>query len=146
MLTTMVAAAQDSETPAEKLMSAKTLTCTFPVVATGTWKDGVPQATTHPATRTFRFENIDVDEGTASLAGSAGDFHLIVQRMSDTLHFMQSFASGALYMTTVFPSENADGKLKAVHSRHEYVEVALPGFTSQPEQYYGECEADPPSS
>jgi len=27
-----------------------------------------------------------------------------------------------------------------VHTRHEYTEVRLPGFTSRPEQYYGECE------
>jgi hypothetical protein len=27
-----------------------------------------------------------------------------------------------------------------VHSRHEYYPTALPGFTSSPEQYYGECE------
>jgi len=28
-----------------------------------------------------------------------------------------------------------------VHARHEYTEVSLPGYTSRPEQYYGECEA-----
>ncbi len=33
------------------------------------------------------------------------------------------------------------GKLKAVHTRHEYTEVSLPGYTSRPEQYYGECDA-----
>jgi len=31
------------------------------------------------------------------------------------------------------------GKLRAVHTRHEYTEVSLPGFTSRPEQYYGDC-------
>ena len=34
-----------------------------------------------------------------------------------------------------------DGKLRAVHTRHEYTEVSLPGFTSRPEQYYGDCTA-----
>jgi hypothetical protein len=27
-----------------------------------------------------------------------------------------------------------------MHSRHEYTDVSLPGYTSSPEQYYGECE------
>jgi hypothetical protein len=40
----------------------------------------------------------------------------------------------------VFDKENTPGKYKAVHTRHEYTEVSLPGFTSRPEQYYGECE------
>jgi len=55
------------------------------------------------------------------------------------VHFMQVFRTGPLYTTTVF-DKDANGKLKAVHSRHEYFAVPLPGATSSPEQYYGECE------
>ena len=55
---------------------------------------------------------------------------------------MQSFRDGPLYITTVFNKESRAGKLKAVHTRHEYADVALPGFTSSPEQYYGECEVE----
>jgi hypothetical protein len=29
--------------------------------------------------------------------------------------------------------------MRAVHTRHEYTMISLPGFTSRPEQYYGEC-------
>jgi hypothetical protein len=59
------------------------------------------------------------------------------------LHFMQAFRTGPLYTTTVFDTGEKSGKLKAVHSRHEYFSVPLPGATSSPEQYYGECEIQP---
>ena len=57
------------------------------------------------------------------------------------MHFMQSFRTGPLYTTTVFEKETSPGKFKAVHSRHEYFTIPVPGATSSPEQYYGECEA-----
>jgi hypothetical protein len=41
----------------------------------------------------------------------------------------------------VFDKETRAGRLQAVHTRHEYTAVSLPGFTSRPEQYYGDCEA-----
>jgi hypothetical protein len=53
---------------------------------------------------------------------------------------MQAFRTGPLYTTTVFEAGAAGGRFKAVHSRHEYFAVPLPGATSSPEQYYGECE------
>ena len=31
----------------------------------------------------------------------------------------------------------------AVHTRHEYTDVLLIGFTSRPEQYYGDCAIGP---
>ena len=60
-----------------------------------------------------------------------------------TLHLMTIDNAGPLYVTTVFDKETPGGKLKAVHTRHEYTDVSLPGFTSRPEQYYGECEVGP---
>jgi hypothetical protein len=56
------------------------------------------------------------------------------------LHFMQVTSPGALYTTTVFDQVSRPGKLKAVHTRHEWQAFALPGYSSRPEQYYGECE------
>jgi hypothetical protein len=29
----------------------------------------------------------------------------------------------------------------AVHTRHEYTDISLPGFTSRPEMYIGDCAA-----
>jgi hypothetical protein len=133
-----------AQSAAERLARAQTLTCTFTRMATGTWTDGKVETAEKPATLTLKFVNINLDEGTAQMSGVTGQFQLVVQRSGETVHFMQVFLAGALYMTTVFPKDNPGGKLKAVHSRHEFVDVSLPGFTSRPEQYYGECEPGRP--
>jgi hypothetical protein len=122
--------------------TAKSLRCTFPLSATGTWKkEGPPDATVKPATLVLLFETIDTDEGTARLRSGSVGSDIVVRLSGGYLHFIQSFRTGPLYTTTVFGKETSGGKLKAVHSRHEYFAVPLPGATSSPEQYYGECEA-----
>ena len=60
-----------------------------------------------------------------------------------TLHLVQAFREGPLYVTTVFPKETRGGRLQAAHTRHEYTLVSMPGYTSRPEQYIGECELGP---
>jgi len=122
------------------LASAKSLSCVFPVYATGTWTKGEPEASVKPAQLSFRFEAIDTQDGTAEVVGPFGPSHIIARLADRYLHFMQIFTAGPLYTTTVFDRQTRDGKLQAVHTRHEYTEVSLPGFTSRPEQYYGECE------
>ena len=86
-----------------------------------------------------RFIKINADEGTADAIGAFGPSEIIVRLSNGTLHFMQSYREGPLYITTVWPKETHNGFLQAVHTRHEFTEVSLPGFTSRPEQYYGEC-------
>ena len=127
----------------EKLAGVKTLKCEFPLFVLGHWtKDGEPQAEVTPTTMSIRFEAIDTEEGTARAIGKFGPSDIIVKLSSGTLHFMQVFREGPLYTTTVFAKESRGGKLKAVHTRHEFTDVSLPGFTSRPEQYYGECEVE----
>ena len=135
-----------SDTPAQKsvrdkLAAAKSVTCEFPIYATGTWTKGEPQAEVKAVTFSLRFIEINTDDGTARLASGFGNFDIIVRLSEGALHFIQ-FRRGPLYTTTIFDRESREGKLKAVHSRHEYIEIFLPGFTSRPEQYYGECEVE----
>src|SRR5712692_350836 len=99
-----------------------------------------PLVETKPATLALGFEEIDVDEGSARVVGAFGPADIIVRLSSGTLHLVQSFREGPLYATTIFPYETRPGRLRAVHTRHEFTEVSLPGFTSRPEQYYGACE------
>lgn len=125
---------------------AKSLSCVFPVMATASWKNGEPVAEIKAAKLSLEYDTIEPQEGSARYAG--GDTNLavsdiIAQLSGGSLHLMQTSRSGAVYITTVYPSESRGGKLKAVHARHEYTEVTLPGYTSRPEQYYGECEAKP---
>jgi hypothetical protein len=133
-----VAAAQTRT--ADRLAAAKSVSCQFTTMSIGVWsKAGVSQADTKPATLTIGFEAIEPDDGTAIVVGPFGPSDIIVRLSMGTLHFVQAFREGPLYTTTIFSSETRDGKLKAAHTRHEYTDVSLPGYTSRPEQYYGEC-------
>lgn len=136
--TTLVA--QVPNLPAPRLTTAKTIRCTFTAQATGTWKDGVAEAATRPAKLSLGFSGIDTDDGTANASGDGGKSHVTVRVVGNYLNFMQVDAYGALYVTTVFNTETKNGRLLAVHTRHEYTPVQLPGLTSRPEQYYGDCE------
>ena len=123
------------------LATAKRLRCTFQTGAVGTWnKDGSIDARVRTPKLILLFEQIDTDEGTAKQRNGSTLSDIVVKQTGGYLHFMQSFRSGPLYTTTVFDKETTPGKFKAVHSRHEYFTIPVPGATSSPEQYYGECE------
>lgn len=124
---------------ADKLASAKAVECAFSVYATVVWKSGAADATLKPSKLSFGFDSINTDEGTARVVGKFGPSDIIVRFSSGVLHFIQSFREGPLYATTIFPMEMPGGRLQAVHTRHENTLIALPGFTSKPEQYYGDC-------
>jgi hypothetical protein len=124
----------------DRLSAITRLDCTFTKSAAGIWnKDGV-DAQVKNGRLSVRFTSIKADEGTAEVVDDAGPSDIVARLAQGTLHFIQIFQAGALYVTTVFPKETHDSKLLAVHTRHEYTDVSLPGFTSRPEQYYGECE------
>ena len=123
-----------------RLADVTEATCAFSLVATGTWTDGEPEAELDPSTLTFRFVGIDTDAATADAEGLFGPSHIITRLSGDYLHFVQMFNAGPLYVTTIIDRETSDGKLMAVQTRHEYTDVRLAGYTSRPEQYYGECE------
>ena len=139
----MLSLAQGMATPAAAqtgLADITQATCTFSLVATGTWTEGEPEVELDPSTLSVRFVEIDADAATANIEGRYGESHLITRLSGDYLHFMQLFSVGPLYVTTIIDRETTDGKLMAAHSRHEYTDVRLTGHTSRPEQYYGECE------
>jgi hypothetical protein len=123
-----------------KLAAAKNLKCTFPLVAVGTWGAKEPEAKVKSANLVLQFVDINTDEGTARMDSSYGAYDITLRYAGGYLHFIQSFLDGQLYTTTVLEKQTNGGKLKAMHSRHEFTDFALPGFTSSPEQYYGECE------
>ena len=121
------------------LASATRIDCVFPLVATGTWTDGEPRADVKPSKLSVAFDSINTQEGTARAIGEFGPIQIVARLAATTLHLLQVSNDGPVYITTVFNKVSRDGKLKAVHTRHEYTDVSLPGFTSRPEQYYGEC-------
>ena len=126
------------------LASARSLRCTFQLSVAGTWtSDGAAETALKTPKLILLFESIDTDEGTAKMRNGTMLSDIVARLAGGYLHFMQSFRSGPLYTTTVFDKETSQGKFKAVHSRHEYFTIPVPGATSSPEQYYGECEIRP---
>lgn len=132
--------AQVPNAPSARLSKLTGLRCTFTRMATGTWKAGEPVAATRDAKLAVAFNAVDTQDGTAEAVGDSGKSHITVRLVGPYLHLMQMDPYGALYVTTVMDVETRAGRLQAAHSRHEYTPVQLPGLTSRPEQYYGECE------
>ena len=139
LLWTSTAQAQSSA--ARPLANAKRIRCAFSLIASGSWTGDLTKADVKPSKLVLEFEGINTDEGTAEQkATGTGKYDIIVRYAEGYLHFIQSFLNGPLYTTTVLEKKTPSGKFKAMHSRHEFTDFALPGFTSNPEQYYGECE------
>jgi hypothetical protein len=139
---TCAAAGQVPDAPPPILASAGSLDCRFTVMSTGTWKDGVAEAAVKPATLTVGFRTIDVDENTAESIVSGAKSHITVRLSGNYLHLMQTEPYGALYVTTVFATTTSKGRLQATHTRHEFTPVSVPGLTSRPEMYVGDCAVE----
>jgi hypothetical protein len=133
--------AQDPPNPLTKVTALK---CRFPVAVSGTWKNG--EAVANPRTQELLISvtAIDVGDGTAEVAGTAGKAFVSAVLSGWSLYFVEN-SVGQLNVTTVFAQETAPGKLKAVHSRHGYLQMQVGKFISEPSvsQNYGECEIVP---
>ena len=126
------------------IAKATGLRCSFSSQTKADWRaDGAADISTAKSALTLRFEGIDTDAGTAELKTGSMTSELIVRASEGYLNFLQVFRTGPIYTTTVFDAGSRGGRFKAVHSRHEYLAPRLPGATSTPEQYYGECEIVP---
>ena len=124
-----------------KLADVKSVRCEFPMITTGTWaKDGTPSAETEPSEMSLQYDDIDTEEGSASVIGLSGRLYIITRLSGVNLHLLAIERAGPLYITTVFDKPARPGRYKAAHSRHEFTDVSLPGYTSRPEQYVGDCE------
>jgi hypothetical protein len=130
-------------TPRQRLAGASSANCTFSAVATAEWAPNGPQAVVKSAKLTVAFDSINADEGSGRALGDFGPLGVVVRLSGTALHFLQTSLEGPIYLTTIFSKETRPGYLLAAHTRHEFTDVSLPGFTSRPEQYYGECTVRP---
>lgn len=129
------------------LGEVKRLKCAFTQKALGTWdKELAPVIENLPAKLSMVFDNVDTQDATANVtdvtAPDAGAPHITVRVLANNLHFLAMNISGSVYLTTVFADRESrtSGNFKAVHTRHEFTPTRLTGWTSRPEQYYGQCE------
>ena len=133
------AVAQVPDPSPARLVNARALDCRFTTMSTGTWKNGEAETSTKPAKVSVGFKAISTDDGTAESTVSGARSHITVRLSGNYLHLMQMEPFGALYVTTVFATETKTGRLQAVHTRHEFTPVQVPGLTSRPEMYVGDC-------
>jgi hypothetical protein len=145
LLLALSAASPAGQAPAEEppnpLAALKRLKCRFPVATSAVWKGGDPQAQVKTQELLFDINAIDVQDGTAEYLGTAGRAYVTAVLSGWSLYFVEN-AVGQLNVTTVFAQEAAPKKLKAVHSRHGYLQMTVGRFIAEPSvsQNYGECE------
>lgn len=127
--------------PPNPLATLKRLKCRFPVATSAVWKGGDPQAQVKTQELLFDINAIDVQDGTAEYFGTAGRAYVTAVLSGWSLYFVEN-AVGQLNVTTVFAQEASPKKLKAVHSRHGYLQMTVGRFIAEPSvsQNYGECE------
>lgn len=140
ILASSVAQGQSSEPP-NPLTTVKSLKCQFPAATSATWKGGQAQAQTKTQEMQFTISAIDTQDGTAEFMGTAGKAYVTAVLSGWSMYFVES-AVGQLNVTTVFAQEASPKKLKAVHSRHGYLQMQVGRFISEPSvsQNYGDCE------
>jgi hypothetical protein len=139
----LTAAAQTTEK--NPLAQVKHLKCQFSVYASGSWtKAQEPQAQVRqPETLQLEIDEIDADSGSGRVTGTAGPAEVTALLTISSLHFMERSVTGTLNITTVFSGDPGATTFRAVHTRHDYLPMSLPGFQSEPSvsQHYGVCEA-----
>jgi hypothetical protein len=129
-------------TATNPLATVKSLKCKFPVYAVVSWKNGQPEAQIKQAQMfSLDFDEIDADDGTARVTSTSGATHITALLTVSSLHLMERSVTGTLNITTVFSSDKGATTWRAVHSRHDYLPMSIPGFVSEPtvSQNYGEC-------
>jgi len=143
-----VAAALDASaqtTDKNPLAQVKHLKCRFSVYASASWsKTQEPQAQVRqPETLSLDIDDIDTDSGSGRVTGTAGPVEVTALLTISSLHFMERSVTGTLNITTVFAGDPEAKTFRAVHARHDYLPMSLPGYQSEPSvsQHYGVCEA-----
>jgi hypothetical protein len=127
----------------QRLARTTGLDCTFSAMAAGSWEAGTAAVKLAPTNLHVTFTGIDADDATAYVAGSVGTSPVVARFSNYYLHLMQMHSAGHVYMTTVLAKETKNGRMMAVHTRHEYADVSVPGLTSTPETYFGDCALVP---
>jgi hypothetical protein len=133
--------AQEPVEPPNPLTTVKRLKCRFPAAASAVWKGGEAQVQTKTQELQFEINAIDPQDGTAEYQGTAGRSYVTAVLSGWSIYFVEN-SVGQLNVTTVFAQEASPKKLKAVHSRHGYLQMQVGRYIAEPSvsQNYGECE------
>jgi hypothetical protein len=137
-------AAHAQTTEKNPLAQVKSLKCRFSIYASGSWtKTQEAQAQVRqPEMLSLEIDEIDTDSGSGRVTGTAGPADVTALLTLSSLHFMERSVTGTLNITTVFAGAEGAKTFRAVHARHDYLPMSLPGYQSEPSvsQHYGVCE------
>ena len=97
------------------LTSVTGLRCRFTVTTSVVWKQGKPDVRVTPTDSQVTISDIDIQDGTAEVAGPQGRRFATTVLSDGSLYFMEN-TRGSLEVTTVFATESTPGKLKAVRA------------------------------
>src|SRR6266566_212281 len=145
LLLALSSLAHAQTTDKNPLAKVKSLKCRFTIYASGTWAKTTqePQAQVRqPEQLSLEIDEIDTDSGSGRVTGTAGPADVTALLTLSSLHFMERSVTGTLNITTVFAGDPDAKTLRAVHARHDYLPMNLPGFQSEPSvsQHYGTCD------
>jgi hypothetical protein len=138
--------ARAQTTDKNPLAQVKSLKCRFAVYASGAWAKGTQEASAQvrqPEMLSLDIDEIDTDSGSGRITGTAGPADVTALLTISSLHFMERSVTGTLNITTVFAGEPGAKTFRAVHTRHDYLPLSLPGYESEPSvsQHYGVCDS-----
>ena len=127
------------------LAKVKSLKCRFTIYASGSWAKTTQEPSAQvrqPEQLSLEIDEIDTDSGSGRVTGTAGPADVTALLTLSSLHFMERSVTGTLNITTVFSGDPDAKTFRAVHARHDYLPMSLPGFQSEPSvsQHYGVCE------
>src|SRR5690349_10493159 len=138
-------AATAQTTEKNPLAQVKHLKCRFSVYASasGSKAQESQAQVRQPETLSLDIDEIDTDSGSGRVTGTAGPVDVTALLTISSLHFMERSVTGTLNITTVFAGDPDAKTFRAVHARHDYLPMSLPGYQSEPSvsQHYGVCEA-----
>lgn len=128
------------------LAQVKALKCRFTVYSSGAWAKTTQEPSAQvrqPETLGLEIDEIDTDSGSGRITGTAGPAEVTALLTISSLHFMERSVTGTLNITTVFAGAEGAKTFRAVHTRHDYLPLSLPGYVSDPSvsQHYGICES-----
>ncbi len=144
--TLLPVAASAQSTDKNPLAQVKALKCRFTVYSSGAWAKTTQEPSAQvrqPETLSLDIDEIDTDSGSGRVTGTAGPAEVTALLTISSLHFMERSVTGTLNITTVFAGAEGATSFRAVHTRHDYLPLSLPGYVSDPSvsQHYGICES-----
>jgi len=120
----------------ERLMSTKSLKCTFEKGTSANWKGETVKVEEDDGPGTLHFDSIDLQAKTARLIANAGAGDVTILWGASGLTFIERTGFGNLAFTTIFPIYKQDTiEFIAVTSRHMNL-IKHP----VPSQYHGTCK------